>query len=225
LDVETGRFVSRDSFEGFRHDPITRHTYLYARNNPTNDIDPSGNISLISLSIRASLATLATALAFPQTFIGVGGSFLSLFLDDLPFLSNLQEQSLAQESPLVALKVKLAAVIAQSQTTFFYYDGFLNGNADAFRHAYWNALMLRTVGKDWAERWADAHENGAPRNPPLQKRMDLFNNRLGRIIGESGTVNLSREVLLNIRAGAGKRIDANQILVPTNGDQEWFWFV
>lgn len=32
---------------------------------------------------------------------------------------------------------------------------------DAFRHTYWNALMARRFGEDWAEAYTDAHEGVA----------------------------------------------------------------
>ena len=42
LDVNTGRFVSRDSFEGFFRDPVSLHKYIYANANPVININPSG---------------------------------------------------------------------------------------------------------------------------------------------------------------------------------------
>ncbi len=45
-DPETGRFISRDPFEGFRNESITQHDYLYAANNPANMIDPTGEATI-----------------------------------------------------------------------------------------------------------------------------------------------------------------------------------
>lgn len=59
-----------------------------------------------------------------------------------------------------------------------------NGNDDhndAFRHAYWNALMVREYGAEWAEKFATAHE-AVPGNPPEREAMDLYNNEVGRKI-------------------------------------------
>jgi len=39
----TGRFWTRDSFAGNQDDPMSLHRYLYAGDNPINNVDPSGN--------------------------------------------------------------------------------------------------------------------------------------------------------------------------------------
>ena len=44
-DPETGRFITEDSERGEFDDPLTQHLYAYCQNNPTNKVDPSGNIS------------------------------------------------------------------------------------------------------------------------------------------------------------------------------------
>ncbi len=40
---QTGRFWTMDTFEGNSEDPLRLHKYLYAANNPVNNIDPSGH--------------------------------------------------------------------------------------------------------------------------------------------------------------------------------------
>jgi len=50
---------------------------------------------------------------------------------------------------------------------------------DAFRHTYWNALMARRFGEDWAEAYTDAHE-GVRDNTAAREVMDLYNNSVGR---------------------------------------------
>jgi hypothetical protein len=52
---------------------------------------------------------------------------------------------------------------------------------DAFRHAYWNALLTREFGEDWAKRYTTAHE-AIPGNQAAREAMDLFNNEQGRAI-------------------------------------------
>ncbi len=45
-EPETGRFLSRDSYEGNLQNPLSRHLYAYVGNNPVNFVDPSGNVYL-----------------------------------------------------------------------------------------------------------------------------------------------------------------------------------
>ncbi len=42
-EPETGRFLSRDSYEGNLQNPLSRHLYAYVGNNPVNYVDPIGN--------------------------------------------------------------------------------------------------------------------------------------------------------------------------------------
>jgi RHS repeat-associated protein len=53
-DPATGRFVSRDPFEGFNNQPVTLHDYLYTGNNPVLYIDPSGE-SFIEKAVMYTL--------------------------------------------------------------------------------------------------------------------------------------------------------------------------
>ena len=63
LNVQTGRFISQDSYEGST-DPSSLHKYLYAKNNPANRTDPSGNFSisesLSAIGINGILNSIAT---------------------------------------------------------------------------------------------------------------------------------------------------------------------
>lgn len=57
-----------------------------------------------------------------------------------------------------------------------------DGQRDAFRHAYWNALMTQQYGRGWTSAFATAHE-ARPGNPANREAMDLYNNAVGRSIG------------------------------------------
>ena len=43
MDPATGRFLSQDSFGGFQASPITTNRFLYANDDPANEVDPSGH--------------------------------------------------------------------------------------------------------------------------------------------------------------------------------------
>lgn len=55
-----------------------------------------------------------------------------------------------------------------------------DGKGDAFRHAYWNAVLARYIGVSNTKRWTDAHEYGDPKNSWRCRTMDLHNNGVGR---------------------------------------------
>jgi RHS repeat-associated protein len=44
-DPAMGRFIERDTYGGTLQDPESRNRYAYARNNPVNQIDPTGRVS------------------------------------------------------------------------------------------------------------------------------------------------------------------------------------
>lgn len=75
-------------------------------------------------------------------------------------------------------------------------DGKQNGGTgdnhrDAFRHAYWNALMSTQFGEHWAEQVGTGHERRPddpevdPQKEARAEAMDLYNNKIGREIANS----------------------------------------
>lgn len=85
---------------------------------------------------------------------------------------------------------------------------WIDGGADAFRHAYWSALLSNSIGKNWAKDFTDVHEEGNKVEKPkdsLRKKdrreyekqlkkwstwrdstqMDQFNNAKGRDWGNA----------------------------------------
>ena len=57
-----------------------------------------------------------------------------------------------------------------------------NNEADAFKHCYMQAELTLWLGRFIAKIIGDMHEN-KPDNPPEEKKMDLYNNSVGRQIG------------------------------------------
>lgn len=97
--------------------------------------------------------------------------------------------------------------------------GLTDGHADAFRHAYWNALMTQRYGEEWAREFATAHERN-PSSHHVPVGMDLHNNEVGRNIAQANP-DASPEELANLVEQAVKDgkmvvIDKNDTLVSSN---------
>ena len=77
-DSSLGRFITEDSFLGILGEPITLHKYIYGNLDPINNLDPSGNISLVqataTIGIGFSLALTATQLPMIHADISANGS-------------------------------------------------------------------------------------------------------------------------------------------------------
>jgi RHS repeat-associated protein len=60
-DQNVGRFMQMDTWMGNNQDPVTLHKYLYANVDPVNNIDPTGNFTLVSVMKAVNVvSTLAT---------------------------------------------------------------------------------------------------------------------------------------------------------------------
>jgi hypothetical protein len=65
--------------------------------------------------------------------------------------------------------------------TIYQGQGKRDGHSDAFRHAYWNAMLANRFGQDWTEQYTTAHERVGT-NAATAEAMDLHNNEVGRRI-------------------------------------------
>jgi len=64
LNPNSGRFMSRDSYAGNIYDPASLHKYLYAQNDPVDNTDPSGQFTLVQLTIVIALTAIVVYVAF-----------------------------------------------------------------------------------------------------------------------------------------------------------------
>jgi RHS repeat-associated protein len=56
-DPSTGRFLTQDPFPGSIFEPVSLHHYLYANADPVNNLDPSGEFTLVGLMVSISINT------------------------------------------------------------------------------------------------------------------------------------------------------------------------
>jgi RHS repeat-associated protein len=68
LKADLGRMVTMDDFEGLVFDPVSRHSYLYARANPVDYVDPSGHFA-ISFPVGAVVALFSTVVPSYQPLV------------------------------------------------------------------------------------------------------------------------------------------------------------
>lgn len=98
---------------------------------------------------------------------------------------NSSELEMVILHPIAAITVYNDAQAASTTAQNIYVSSTLyQGNGDAFRHAYWNALMTSHLNSSLAYDFATANEAATPDG--IDKTMDLNNNAKGRIIGGFG---------------------------------------
>ena len=101
---------------------------------------------------------------------------------------TVEEIALYSAHPTKAAKVSKYANMASDKTEEWYKNYCRwQGNGDAFRHAYWSALMTKNIDRDFACKVGLAHEGLKPGydfdKQDDDHKMDISNNYSGRIIG------------------------------------------
>ncbi len=97
-----GRFLTMDTVAGSIFEPKTLHKYLYAGNDPVNNIDPSGHQFTISMQI--TIVTVISVLSYYATYYGTGGNWKTAAIVALVIMSA--------GTAYVALPATIAAVNA-----------------------------------------------------------------------------------------------------------------
>ena len=92
-----------------------------------------------------------------------------------------------------------------------------DGHRDAFRHAYWNALMTQKYGEDWTAAFATAHE-GIPGNTANREAMDLYNNQVGRSIGAANPNATPQELANQVEQALNQ---GKLVTIDRAGNLEW----
>jgi RHS repeat-associated protein len=119
----TGRFLTTDPLDGFSFDPPSLHRYLYAKSDPVNQWDPTGEQSLIdtmqSIAIQGALLTLRFVRpALNVIFVGgkaLGTSLVQRFV--LRFAMRLGPREVARILIKTGIKPRLAQKAALEATS------------------------------------------------------------------------------------------------------------
>ena len=105
LDVDTGRFLTRDTFEGFLNRPLSQNSYLYGEADPVNRVDPSGHYNLMEMGtvmglapmVRQTVLDLSLGVFSSVASVGGGGDRLKALND----AESLHIHGLAQGSGIM----------------------------------------------------------------------------------------------------------------------------
>lgn len=92
-------------------------------------------------------------------------------------------------------------------------DTEADGQGDALRHAYWNALLTQEFGAEWTEKFTNAHERTGG-NPVHREAMDVYNNGVGRQIGLANMDASPEELRLQVE----NAIDRGEMVVIDGRD-------
>jgi len=71
LNPQTGRFWTRDLFEGLSSDPSSLHKYLYAENDPINSIDPLGYTQIQEVQATSGISGILVRLGIPNVRVAI----------------------------------------------------------------------------------------------------------------------------------------------------------
>ncbi|WP_094229022.1 DUF6973 domain-containing protein [Methanolobus psychrotolerans] len=132
------------------------------------------------------------------------------------FTLNPAEEALFYENSWKAINSCYYGKKAMDRTKSIFGFNGADDASDAFRHTYWNALMVKHIDYTWAERWATAHEYNSS---GLPKTMDLWNNNKGRGIGNNNPSasdsTISNKVVIVLNSGNQLKKIVNNNLVYT----------
>ncbi|MEK5521243.1 DUF6973 domain-containing protein [Heyndrickxia sp. FSL W8-0423] len=140
---------------------------------------------------------------------------LDKFYDFGAFGYKATEIALFAKHPIKASKAKKLAEQALDSAKYRYKDYTLwQGNGDAYRHAFWSALMTVHIDRDFAYEAGYAHEGYKPGASikSLDVKMDILNNYSGRKDGTYGEgkkysdKQLAEYILDTVSAGKKVRI-------------------
>ena len=148
--------------------------FAYCGNNPVNGHDPNGK-AWIPLFLGARIAAKVVRPLIKKIKNKIQAGYNEL---------TPPEKALAKKHPIAAYKVSKAREIADQYAQERYGDNWKHGynEANAFRHAMWNAVMTDMIGEEKAKKFADAHEAEYLTDQPELCAMDFHNNQLGRQI-------------------------------------------
>lgn len=173
---------------------------------PSNPITGSGNTG----------GTTTTVLT-PQEIID---KLAQLLNEILPGGGCLVEKQHYYANPIEGIQQGDILETTKVYSNLFFCSDFDNGNQNAFKHMFWNALMAKKWGYAIARNLSDLHEQ-CPGSNPSSTIMDKFNNDVGATYGHLhnnySTYYIAMEIYCKIKSGEGRYFPpTGGIIAPTN---------
>jgi hypothetical protein len=205
IPVDDISYVGSDAVLGSYIGEIATQLREYKDSNPTVGDE---ELNLFADKLMKS-PDLEGKVKLKLAFVNMDSYILSLLnpKEQLLYKTNKAKALLCMANGTLALAYSQSNYIASS---------LINGNGDAFRHAIWCFGMTLDVQSTFAKAWSDAHENGTPNNPEIEKTMDLYNNAIGIQLGKDNPKMIKNNAFILktkecVRSGKLKIIKNKQI--------------
>jgi RHS repeat-associated protein len=190
----TCRFLTRDLYPGELTRPASMNPYAYCEGDPVSKIDPTG-----------TEAATAEDLALTLEYCVVRGR------PDIPVWVYLSSLAASEQEASLYRADRCRAKYGGAWRRVWANPA---GDHNAFRHAYWSALISQRYGSAEALQWTTAHEGLGAAGSPQDYAMDMKNNALGAAIG-SGSGDASASELSALIHGVVQRGGATVLDYPT----------
>ena len=214
MDPRNGRFLGFDPLEGRKFDPTTLHRYLYVGANPLNNVDPSGQETLVNAVVTAAIVgvlaggtlgyirggweqakhdALWGALLGPASVLGVTGIGIGLA---------------AVTGLAVSTTVSAAAAAAGVGSVGWSTYELIHAQNDRDRLAAGVSIIFTVAGAAYgAYRFSDMPSIAPNGNnlPASKAQLGTFLSEVGAL-GRGGVV-VAREVTIETPAGVRVRVD------------------
>jgi hypothetical protein len=141
---------------------------------------------------------------------------IGTYLLDVKTPADLTQANNVMNAASISLKVNECKTKAEEETIRLFGEDQDNTEGNAFKHAYWSALMVKYINYENAEKFGTAHETGNEGNTNIQMDMDLHNNQVGLNIGNGFSSQsdeiISLKVLNSVKSGNTWKIENNKLV-------------
>ena len=196
-DPAIGRFVSPDSIVPVPGNPQALNRYSYVYNNPLKYVDPSGRSAEWFDKAWYDEFRRVHKRDPNESDISYRYHSMKAASQRIDWSVKHWSENIWPRLPRPVRQVRdwykttlkgITALDATGASDHIYGDADVRSERNAFKHAYWSALLTAIVGPELAKEITDEHEEVgmAIGQEPIDLAMDLINNEIGRGIRSKG---------------------------------------